>query len=758
MKKIRGGLFGLAVFVCLVAFFASAGALTWAPQGSTLELPRVFVSTGPTSALVEVDSANGSLTTLFTAKAGFRPEEISRSGDGLFICDSSNSEIFRFDLGDLSLAKIYDRDSAVSPADPEQPRACLVTGRDLFFVSRRGNGGSAKTGIWKIPDVVGPAAGVGTPELVFDLAQLGIGGEGLAVAPNGEFYLTFGNELWTLAPDFGSADETLLAGEGFGVASRGVSVTGPGGTSLKSEVWVALRAQDVIQGFFTDASGSLASCGTVAVPAGNNPNSMEFDLGGNLWLTGSRQTSGRDGSLFRVENLSCGPGGAFGDVVRLTDQLDAAVGVATDGGGDSGTLTFSADGDKSAPAELCSSLFTMQAGVVDSACSVEVSCRLMSQEEFEFRTDAFFSGTVCADFPQASGDCVEVRFSVPDSSLDPSLQCIRESFLLWQFFAGNEFDRPGLLFSPGTLSTPAGASFPTNDFEENVLDLFDPAPDPSDPLDPLVRSGTKDSWGSGVVVVDNAPNRAPVAVATAQPSSLQCSDPATTAVELDGTMSFDPEGNILNSDGSTVGGIGGWSWDFGAQNLDSGSDIGSARVTVTRADLGVGDNVFTFSVTDSDISAPTLTSSVDVSVEVVDNAAPTISGSVTADPATLWPPNHDFTTVAISITGVADDCASGSSLTCEIVGVTSTDPEQTSDADDKSPDWIREDLGNPVQVDAAGNVVLTLRLRAERSEGQAEGSVDDTRVYTVIVACSDGSNLTTRQVAVSVVSDQGTSG
>jgi probable HAF family extracellular repeat protein len=136
--------------------------------------------------------------------------------------------------------------------------------------------------------------------------------------------------------------------------------------------------------------------------------------------------------------------------------------------------------------------------------------------------------------------------------------------------------------------------------------------------------------------------------------------------------------------------------------------LGSTPVTLTATDSGG------------------LTNSCNATVTVVDQTPPSIT-SLTATPATLWPPNHKYTPVAVLVAG-SDNCGS---ISCQIVSVTSNEPV------DPDGDWI-----------ITGN--LTLNLRADRL-GTGIG-----RVYTVTAQCKDASgNTTSGTTTVTVVHDQG---
>jgi hypothetical protein len=114
-------------------------------------------------------------------------------------------------------------------------------------------------------------------------------------------------------------------------------------------------------------------------------------------------------------------------------------------------------------------------------------------------------------------------------------------------------------------------------------------------------------------------------------------------------------------------------------------------------------------------------------VNVVDTTPPHVT-SITANPATLWPPNHKMN--AITVTVVATDIVD-QNPTSTIVSVTSDQPINGNGDGNTEPDW---EITGP----------LTVNLRAERTQG-----VD--RVYTITVVTSDFSgNTTTSTVTVRV--------
>ena len=102
-------------------------------------------------------------------------------------------------------------------------------------------------------------------------------------------------------------------------------------------------------------------------------------------------------------------------------------------------------------------------------------------------------------------------------------------------------------------------------------------------------------------------------------------------------------------------------------------------------------------------------------ITVADNAGPTFTTSLTANPLVIWPPNHKFQDVVLTY-ATADNC---SGTVTNIVTVTSTDSI--------AGDWI---VVNDHLV----------QLRAERNPGS------ETRIYTITVTPQDASgNLGTAQ-------------
>jgi hypothetical protein len=119
-------------------------------------------------------------------------------------------------------------------------------------------------------------------------------------------------------------------------------------------------------------------------------------------------------------------------------------------------------------------------------------------------------------------------------------------------------------------------------------------------------------------------------------------------------------------------------------------------------------------------------------VDVVDTLPPVIT-NITATPASLWPPNHKFAEVAITV-DVTDLC--DPAPVCTITSITSNEPDNGLGDGNTAPDYM---ITGP----------LTAQLRAERS-GRRDG-----RLYTLSIECADASgNTATDTVTVAVEHDR----
>jgi hypothetical protein len=131
------------------------------------------------------------------------------------------------------------------------------------------------------------------------------------------------------------------------------------------------------------------------------------------------------------------------------------------------------------------------------------------------------------------------------------------------------------------------------------------------------------------------------------------------------------------------------------------------------------------------------TSTCSFTVTVATDTEPPVIVGATASPRILWPPNHKWRDIRISVD--AED-ACDSAPTCKILEVTSNEPVNGTGDGNTEPDWlITGDTG--------------LKLRAERSGGGSS------RIYTVLIRCEDSAgNSAETTIQVVVPHDQGKGG
>ncbi len=227
-------------------------------------------------------------------------------------------------------------------------------------------------------------------------------------------------------------------------------------------------------------------------------------------------------------------------------------------------------------------------------------------------------------------------------------------------------------------------------------------------------------------------NTAPTAAAGVD-QTVECVFSTGTSVTLNGTGSSDPDEDPLT-----------FSWSAPGITFD---DPLSATPT---AAFPLGMTTVTLIVTD-----PSDESDTDqVVITVEDTTPPTVS--VTASPESLWPPNHKYKGITLTVS-VSDACDASPVVSATVI---------SSEADDANGKGDGKSTGDIKVTTAAGAILLSsntapevafdpvndqLELRAERS-GSGDG-----RVYTVTVTAADGSGKTASSTAtVAVAHDQGT--
>jgi hypothetical protein len=212
----------------------------------------------------------------------------------------------------------------------------------------------------------------------------------------------------------------------------------------------------------------------------------------------------------------------------------------------------------------------------------------------------------------------------------------------------------------------------------------------------------------------------PVAVVSA-PATAECAAAGGAVVTLDGSSSTDADSTPGTNDA-----IFAFDWyedfDTAAERL-----VGSGETIA--ATLALGAHALTLQVTDNGGESDTQ----DFTVTVADTTPPTLV--VHADPATLWPPNHEMTPVRVSWE-VADAC--DPEVQVLLVSVASSEPGDAPGLQDGATE-------SDIEGADVGTADTELALRAERDGGRAG------RTYTLTYRASDDSGKATSALAIVVV-------
>jgi hypothetical protein len=187
------------------------------------------------------------------------------------------------------------------------------------------------------------------------------------------------------------------------------------------------------------------------------------------------------------------------------------------------------------------------------------------------------------------------------------------------------------------------------------------------------------------------------------PPTITCPAPRTLSAGTNCTAAVDLRSNATATD-------------------NSAAPLTILQTPSATTQLGLGTHTVTLVAVDAagNQSEPCTTT-----VTVVDRTAPSIIG-VNPSQTQIWPPNQRMEPITVDV-AVTDNCSS--SISSEIISVTSNEPSDT-------PDW---EITGP----------LSVSLRAERSESGLG------RVYTITVRCTDeAGNSSTRVGTVLVPKNQ----
>ena len=202
--------------------------------------------------------------------------------------------------------------------------------------------------------------------------------------------------------------------------------------------------------------------------------------------------------------------------------------------------------------------------------------------------------------------------------------------------------------------------------------------------------------------------------ANAGPDQTVAATSNSATVTLDGSASTDPAALPLT-----------YTWSGGFTE-------GNGITTGVKPVVTLGAGVHNILLVVDNGQGGLATDVVQITVTAPADTIPPVISSVTADPAMLWPPNHKYHSVTVSVS--ASDNMDPAPV-CKIISVTSNEPSDAFHIG--TPDFV---ITGPLTVD----------LRAERL-GHGSG-----RIYTITVQCTDSSNnSSTSTVTVTVPHDKG---
>ena len=212
----------------------------------------------------------------------------------------------------------------------------------------------------------------------------------------------------------------------------------------------------------------------------------------------------------------------------------------------------------------------------------------------------------------------------------------------------------------------------------------------------IVSDGLDQAFANVDVSVVNV-NHPPVANAGMDQTKNEAS-----VVTLDGTQSYDPDGDALM-----------FAWTQVSGPTVVLSDSSSSAPSFTAPLVSVGGETLVFRLTVDDGLGGV--SSDEVSVRVLHVAAP--PNCALAKPVTLWPPNHKM--VPVAVTGVTDP--DNDQVIITILGITQDEPVNGLGDGDTSPDAAISGDKALIRSERAGmgdGRVYKINFKAENTSGQ----------------------------------------
>ncbi len=240
----------------------------------------------------------------------------------------------------------------------------------------------------------------------------------------------------------------------------------------------------------------------------------------------------------------------------------------------------------------------------------------------------------------------------------------------------------------------------------------------SDGFEGSTPSAGADASFDDTVAISVVDNSAPIANAGADQAKAE-----GTLVQLDGSLSSDPDGDGIEFSWTQISGPSVILVDATTQSPSFSAPLLS----------GLDDSVtFRLTVTDEDGLNP-LSATDEVTINLVNVNDPPSCDLAETSLVRLWPPNHKFVDVAIN--GVEDPDSGVSGVTLTISGITQDEPINGTGDGDTSPDALI--VSDDFEFDR-------VQLRSERSGN------DDGRVYEVSFTATDGIESCDGSVSIGV--------